>query len=215
VFIGSDCSGLRGCSSASLRQVTLRYSTDLSAADWIVRDRAPWEQLVTFGPRGFAAYARLRFIPDPDRPGQAESDNDLAPDHPADVEQARRALERLQRFTTTPDDCYYCLWDGYGVDDIPAVVRDRPRVGLPHRQYFLLQGSLADFGGWGQLSASSGYDFPPAFAWPADHRWCLTRDVDPHWAGIGADEEAVDALLADPALDVVRARPDEPQPNYY
>jgi hypothetical protein len=44
-----------------------------------------------------------------------------------------------------------------------------------------------------------------AFIWPADHAWCVANDVDPHWAGIGADVSAVSELLADPRLDVVAA----------
>jgi hypothetical protein len=55
---------------------------------------------------------------------------------------------------------------------------------------------------------------PPALVWPADHAWCFVSDVDPHWAGIGASATAVEQLLADPVLDVVRADPDLPQPSY-
>jgi hypothetical protein len=38
--------------------------------------------------------------------------------------------------------------------------------------------------------------------------------VDPHWAGIGAEQAAVDALVGDPGLDVVPARPAQEQPQY-
>ena len=58
-------------------------------------------------------------------------------------------------------------------------------------------------------------DFPPAFAWPADHRWCFASNVDPHWAGIGSEQAAIDTLLNTPELDVVPAQPTEPQPTYY
>jgi hypothetical protein len=54
----------------------------------------------------------------------------------------------------------------------------------------------------------------PAFVWPADHRWCLAADVDPHYAGVGASEDAVHALLALPDLDVVRTDPAAPQPHF-
>ena len=29
---------------------------------------------------------------------------------------------------------------------------------------------------------------PPAFAWSADRSWCFARDVDSHWARIGAEQ---------------------------
>jgi hypothetical protein len=193
--------------------VTLRYCSDTSAADWIAQTHIPWEQLVNFGPPGFPAYARLRFIADPTRPGQDEADAIAADDYPSDIEQARRALQHLRRFTATPEDCYFCVWEGYPVD-FPTSVLDGPRVIIPNRRYFLLHGSLADLGRWEETFGSVG-DFPPAFAWPADHSWCFARDVDPHWAGIGAEEAAIDVLLNAPELDVIPAQPTEPQPTYY
>jgi hypothetical protein len=38
--------------------VTLRLCSDLSAADWLAGSDLRWDKLVTFGPSGFAAYAR-------------------------------------------------------------------------------------------------------------------------------------------------------------
>src|SRR5215213_8014902 len=45
--------------------------------------------------------------------------------------------------------------------------------------------------------------------------WCFAHDVDPHWAGIGAEQALIDTLLNAPELDVVPAQPTEPQPTYY
>jgi hypothetical protein len=194
--------------------VTLRYCSDTSAADWIVRTQIPWVQLVYFGPPDFPAYARLRFIPDPTKPGQTEADAIVTGDHPSDIEQTRRALDYLRRFTAAPEDCYFCVWEGYGDLNFPPSVLLGPMVTVPHRRYFLLHGSLTDFGNWEETVRGVG-DFPPAFAWPADHSWCFARDVDPHGAGIGAEQAAIDALLNATELDVVPAQPTEPQPTYY
>jgi hypothetical protein len=195
--------------------VSLRYCSEVSAADWIVGASIPWTQLVEFGPPGFPAYARLRFIPDPTKPDQVESDVNLADDHPSDLQQTQRALAYLQPFTATPEDCYFCVWEGYSDGYIPPSVLDGPMVTIPHRRYFLLHGSLPDFGSWEETLGDLGYGQPPAFAWPADHSWCFASDVDPHWAGIGAEQVAIDALLNTPDLDVVPAQPTEPQPTYY
>jgi len=54
----------------------------------------------------------------------------------------------------------------------------------------------------------------PAFVWPADQAWCVARDVDPHWAGIGGTAHLLSRLLTDPGLDVVPADPAEEQPAY-
>jgi hypothetical protein len=171
-------------------------------------------QLILFGPAGYEAYARLRYIPDPSRPGQAEADVELPENHPSDITQARRALHLLSRFTATPQQCYFCIWEGYSDIELPASVRRGPLVNLPHRRYALLQGSLTDIDRWEKDLGVESPCPPPAFAWPADRSWCFASDVDPHWAGIGARQVAIDALVQEPEIDVVPARPDEVQPAY-
>jgi len=229
---------------------------DLSPADWLTGSGLPWQQLVTFGPAGFEAYARLRFLPDPAYPGQSE--NDVEPEGPPEHELLRTALAVLSEHTGTPDDCYFCLWEGassdiYGDDGVrvvawereagpPAIYRDAPeasraaptanpiapafppsvldgpKVTIPNRVYFLFRGSLADFGDWGAADRRPGeprdWMPDPAFIWPADHAWCIADDVDPHYAGIGANTVAIDRLLAHPELDVVLADPGAEQPDY-
>jgi hypothetical protein len=194
--------------------MSLRFSPDTAAADWLVRSGTPDLQLITFGPAVFAAYARLRFLPDPDWPGMKEAHAEVPDDHPTDIEQTRRALRVLAGFTATPEDCYFGLWEGFSDALLPPEVRRGPLVELPHRRYALLRGRLSDLDDW-EADLGGGQPIaPPAFVWPADHRWCFASDVDPHWAGIGAEQAAVDALAGDPRLDVVAARPDEHQLEY-
>lgn len=83
--------------------------SDISPADWIVSSDLPWERLVGFGPGGFERYARVRFLPDPVRPGQPESeaDVDAVPD---ELEQWSAMLELLASETSDPEHCYF----GYG-----------------------------------------------------------------------------------------------------
>jgi len=193
----------------------LSWCPDTTAADWLVQSGTPAMQLFTFGPASFEAFARLRFLPDPSGPGQEEADVDVPDDHPLEIAQARRALHRLGRFTSTPEECYFCVWEGYSDIPLPPEVQRGRLVDLTHRRYALLRGSLHDIDAW-EVDLGGGQNIaPPAFVWPADHRWCFASDVDPHWAGIGAEQAAMDALVADPELDVVPARPEEDQPLYY
>lgn len=188
----------------------LTVCTDLTPAAWLVTStRDPW-RLVTMGPGGFAAHARLRFIPDPGWVGQSENDVEVGPDHPSDQAQLAAALDVLVRHTGTPDDCYFAVWEGWPVDPVWPVFE------LPHRAYWLVHGSLGDFSAWPEMAMwpPPKSHFPPAFVWPADRAWCVANDVDPHYAGIGADPAAIDDLLADSTLDVVPADPDQDQPAY-
>jgi hypothetical protein len=204
----------------------------------------PWQQLVGFGPGGFPAYARLRFLPDPAFEGQSENDVVVDDDDaPTETAQLLAVLESLTGYSRTPDDCYFCLWDGWGsdiwggdgvriVDPQATVVRQGPQIApafpssvlrgpkvvVPNRAYYLFRGSVPDFGNWGAADLWPGQPrlhMPnPAFIWPADRAWCVANDIDPHWAGIGADVPAIDRLLADPRLDVVAADPRQDQPAY-
>jgi hypothetical protein len=215
--------------------MTLAWCSDLSPAGWITGSELPWHRLVTFGPGGFPAYARLRFIPDPTSVGQSENDVDRDEDAPSDGDQLRALLEVLVQHTATPDDLYFCLWDGWGLDGGGVDVDGRgtrrveqpsfapevlaaPRVVVPHRAYLLFRGPLSELGDWGEADRWPGHPRTcppePAFVWPADRAWCVAKDVDPHWAGIGAGDHVVDRLLVHPVLDVVRADPRREQPTY-
>jgi hypothetical protein len=94
-------------------RVALTPCSDLSPASWIMASDRPWQQLVGFGPAGFSAHARLRFRPDPAYEGQRENDVEIDGDPPSETERLRAVLKVLTRHTRTPDDCYFCLWDGW------------------------------------------------------------------------------------------------------
>jgi len=192
--------------------MSLTPCSDLSVAAWITGSDLPWEQLVTFGPQEFLAYARLRFLPDPSAPGEQEPV--LGVDAPDEHDLLRIALDVLGRHTGAAEDVYFCVWEGWGT---PPTLQGAPTVTVPHRSYFLFRGALTDFDWDSPRMAGAPPGFavpPPAFVWPADRAWCLARDVDPHYAGIGAAPEAIAQLVAHPALDAVPADPREQQPYY-
>lgn len=186
---------------------------DLSGAGWIMGSDLPWGRLVTFGPEGFLTYARLRFLPDPTSPGEKEPS--LGVDGPVEYRLLRIAVSVLREHTHTTDDAYFCMWDGWGT---APVLHGLPRVAVQERSFFLFRGALSDFDDWNSprmAGIPAGFAVPPpAFIWPADHAWCVSLDVDSHYAGIGATPEAIAQLIAHRSLDVILANPAEQQPNY-
>lgn len=111
------CGPSRTPESASMQRsgvdVSLAVCPDLSPANLIVTSDVRWDRLVTFGPAGFAAYARVRFIPDPTHHGQQESEADLDAS-PSETEQWRALLQLLATETSDPSNCYFGLWEGWG-----------------------------------------------------------------------------------------------------
>lgn len=197
--------------------MTMTEVLDLAPALWLTQDPAPWNQVTGFGPSSFEAYGRLRLIPDPASPTQSATEHGTPEDEP-DLRKLRSLVNELMPHTATPGHGYFCFWHGFtGVvedDDLsyPPVRRSQiagaPLVRIPHREYYLFEGPLEAIHRW------QAGELLPAFVWPEDRAWCAAADVDPHWVGVGASEEAVQALLASPDLDIVRADPTQPQPFY-
>lgn len=186
----------------------------MSPAVWLETSDASPERLITFGPAVFEAYARLRYIPDPVRPQMSEADVELAEDHPTDIEQARTVLRALADQTQSTTSCYFCVWEGYSGSFLDPELTRGPLVALPHRRYVLFTGVLSEIASWEDAFGGGEPCPPPAFVWPADHRWCFASDVDPHWAGIGASTAAVESLIARTDVDLVRAWPEHVPPRY-
>ncbi|MBP0459105.1 hypothetical protein [Streptomyces montanisoli] len=192
----------------------LTYTKDTSPAAWLFESGASVEHLALYGPAAFQEYARLRYIPDPTGPGLAGADVQLPDDHPTEIEQARRVLRALGAHTRTPDRCFFCLWEGYGEGYVDLALTRGPLVITAGRRHVLYTGVLDEVENWEAQFGEGGPCPPPAYVWPADHRWCFTSDVDPHWAGIGADTAAIEALTARTDVDVVRCSPADPVPYY-
>lgn len=90
--------------------MTLRPLADVSAADWFVNDTAPLILRANLGPSGFAAYARVLHAWAGNETGTEEGrwEGHL------DGSLLKALCEVLAGHTTTADDCFFALWDGYG-----------------------------------------------------------------------------------------------------
>jgi hypothetical protein len=205
---------------------------DTSPADWVsaalTATDGPWT-VASIVPPVFAAYARV-LPPAYDGDERRHRWSEIAADQgvqlsdqtrfdelvagsdrwgrPADggldaVETA--ALARiLTRFTDTPERAYYCLWEGFGIEETQAWW-DRPmRVRTPHRAYHLLTGPVA---------AAAVLPTPTAWRcaslwWPHDRAWLVATEIDGYLTYVGAGDDAIAAVLGDPALDAIRVGPD-------
>jgi hypothetical protein len=113
------------------------------------------------------------------------------------IAQATDLLAVLRRFTGA-EEGFCAVWDGFGA--LSAPLGDAPRVDLPARPMVLLHGPLAD------VAEVSMEDWPwqqsPSLCWPADRAWCVATDVDQNTTYLGASRPGVEAVLAEPRLEV-------------
>jgi hypothetical protein len=108
-------------------------------------------------------------------------------------------LERVRVATTTPESCYFALWEGFG--DSPVDPGLSPKLHLPDRAYHVFTGTVeAVLTNFSDVSWS--YRSPNIW-WPADRAWCVATEIDFAWTYVGGSRELIDAILADDRLEAV------------
>ncbi|MDJ0396749.1 hypothetical protein QMK17_26020 [Rhodococcus sp. G-MC3] len=106
-------------------------------------------------------------------------------------------VEVLAEHTSTPDDCWFAIWEGNtSLDDIRATT---PTVAINGDNYFLLRGPVA-------RATISYRALSPHIWWPADHAWCMVAHFDFPCVYLGGSQLAVDAVLAIPEIEAWPAR---------
>lgn len=152
---------------------------------------------------------------------------------PADLD---ALLGVLSRHTGTPDDCWFCVWDGWawvaktpgsvaflvasafegtappepehGPPGFTAEQLAGPRVRLPGRSYLLLRGPLASARFVGDQVTSDWFDPQfPNLCWPADRAWCVGTEIDVDSTLVAGSRELVDELLTHPQLEALEVQP--------
>ncbi|MFF3066162.1 hypothetical protein ACFVQ3_16600 [Oerskovia sp. NPDC057915] len=79
-----------------------------------------------------------------------------------------------------------------------------PVLALPHRDYHLWHGPLAQAAAFASLGQS------PTLWWPDDRSWFVCTELDTVATDLGGSEELVASLLAVPGLRASRVGPDDP-----
>ncbi|MGA8417505.1 MAG: hypothetical protein WB808_12900 [Candidatus Dormiibacterota bacterium] len=117
---------------------------------------------------------------------------------------ARSLADVLGRFTATPSECWFGVWEGYG--GAPFQPGTVPLVAMPQRKMALLRGPLHAAG-----TAFSGMGWPesPSLWWPDDHSWCVATDIDLMSTYIGGSAPCVEAVLADERLEAFAVTVDQ------
>jgi hypothetical protein len=128
-----------------------------------------------------------------------------------DARETEALVRILSDFTDTADRAYFCLWEGFGIEETEAWW-DRPtRVRTPDRAYHLLTGPVSAAAA---LPASVSWRCASLW-WPEDRAWLVATEIDGYLTYVGASRSATQAVLDDSALDAVPVLPSTPlDPSY-
>ena len=115
--------------------------------------------------------------------------------------ECRTLVEVLRGFTSTPDSCYFCLWEGFGNIDT-RLYKASSRVRAPGRDYLHFPGPID------AIRAFITRDGPfwghsPSIWWPEDRAWCVATDIDLFDTYVGGSEECIEAVLSNPDLEAL------------
>ena len=117
--------------------------------------------------------------------------------------ECRTLLDVLRGFTSTPERCYFGLWEGYGYL-AQGQYKKSSRVKGEGRNYLLFRGPIE-----GVLTFLAGehpfWGDTPSIWWPADRAWCVATDIDLYDTYVGGSEECIEAILNHPELEALPA----------
>ena len=118
---------------------------------------------------------------------------------------ADRLVTVLGRHTSTPESCWFAVWEGFG----DLRVRDNPgsKFSIPGRTLILLHGHVGDL--VQTLSSVDWIYLSPNLWWPEDRAWCVATEIDFTWTYVGGAPECIQQVMDDPELEAVPTNPAE------
>lgn len=160
---------------------------------------APWEQVAADVGYGHVAQLDRRFgaimIGEADAPAGYDEPEMGGLWH----DTAEVMVELLGDATSTPDDVFVAVWEGWG-DTPPARFPGAARLPTHARGHFLLRGPLR--GVLESVSATTAGARPAAgIWWPADCTWFVHSEIDFPWTFVAGDSDLARTIHQHPALE--------------
>lgn len=149
------------------------------------------------------------------------------------LEQVIVLAAALETFTSTPDRCWYCIWEGYGfwwsgshsplylpdtdpeeiaayrrqAEEQDAVLRPIPRVEAPDkdRAYFLFRGPLSAAASFSRFEP---WHQSPNLWWSEDRAWCVASEIDISSTYVGGSRDCVEHIIANGDLEAIEVEAD-------
>ncbi len=109
-------------------------------------------------------------------------------------EECRTIANVLREFTSTPNLCYYCIWEGWGFLD-PGRYKNARRLSVPGRGYLLFRGPLDAVMSFLD-HIPIGCAQSPSIWWPDDRAWCVATEIDNPDTYVGGSAACIGRILS-------------------
>jgi len=109
----------------------------------------------------------------------------------------------LRKYTNTPEECYFAIWDGWNFSGEKPWT-EAVLLKLGDRNYYLVKGSID----CAQKSISPLFWQSASLWWPKDRSWCVATDIDLMCTYVGASIPCIEEILADKRVEAFRTCPD-------
>jgi hypothetical protein len=141
---------------------------------------------------------------------------------------SKRQARALVDLLPAHEDCWFCLWDGYGyvtgaITSVSAFKQGPPpaRPRRPTRWHLRMPfpkaiGNLPDrkrvrlpnrdyllFRG--PIAEAEGWEDGPNLWWPRDSSWCVASEIDLPYTYVGGSHELIDAIIKHPDIEALPA----------
>jgi hypothetical protein len=198
--------------------------------DWVPVD-VRWSAVASWSGRTVHPEMQFHAIASPVEPGETDGPMPWSGEPRLGVlskAQMSAVAGLLPTFTSTPQTCWLCLWDGYGyvtgaVVPLHAFKQGAPPAGPRRSKRWNLrmptpkaQGGLPDrkrvrlpsrdyllFRG--PIDKAMGWEDGPNLWWPDDRSWCIASEIDLPYSYVGGPQELIDAIVAHPAIEALPA----------
>ena len=117
-------------------------------------------------------------------------------------------VEALRFHTTTPQTCWFAVWEGFG--GMPN--SDSPTVHHIARDYHLLRAPIEAVAKplWiFEEIPEVVDDQTPNLWWPNDRAWCVATEIDFSWTYVGGPPALIRELLDHPEVEAYQVRSDD------
>lgn len=144
-----------------------------------------------------------------------------------EIEPLAELRDIAARHTSTPNEAWFALWEGWGEingggvffgvteDGVawqrpvqPLLSRSEqavPRLELPDRTYHLFSGPLSAIEDLASLPDASPRS--PQLWWPADQAWCVASEIDYDSTLVGGSAELIREIIASPTFEAFALDP--------